>query len=707
MYNKINVMFPSYLRAHTRLPKFVSSCLAMADNVDNLCFTVCVKESDIDTVNYLKSAIPAEKLCLIYENTDGVNLPEYFNRMYAETKFNCPETAVSMFGDDMVFETRGWDNIMLEKLNDACGMAIVYGDDDNVQHENLCVYFITSRRLVNASGQPFMCPAFRVEWIDTIWHGVGKKLGMLEYIPTLHIRHRHSHSPDVGIDKTTIMMKPYASEADKASVNLGQYIDEIADGITAYLKGIVRQDVVAIMPTYDRVYLFRNAIQSYAESIVRPPLQIFDDGSARGQQIKQIAGKYEVFVENKCRITFNTDTHVGCEKNHYRALKAVFADESIKWVVVIDSDAIVYPYWYLKVCDMIAEFNDAQLFGLFNKEDRYIDMECAPGYRYVDGCGGIGMVISREAFAHWPVSDKEKTGWDNLLCRAVGRGKIVVPMRSYVQHTGYIDGIHANDDAESQIAKNFCGIIREDIPSTKICSGDTVLVGCMSAEYDVVIAGVIVNALVAGGVTVHWATLKRFLPLAERVARGVRKKEVMPLNGIPDATYADENTHSLKECIPGYKHYLNLQVTSRENRSIRRNTELSDYQWMLTRMKKFTDIPMEPGVKITKESILSFPLKKKYGGNVETKILVCAMQECYGPYHCLRKLNQKLIDQYHDMMDKGMKPFLISPHMIEGVRDRTRQDYGINIVETLDYVVGADVVYADGWIQFLKEEILK
>ena len=55
-----------------------------------------------------------------------------------------------MLGDDMVWQTKEFDRTILDEMNKTNGYKIIYCDDDYVQHENLCVNFFTTRKLVVA-----------------------------------------------------------------------------------------------------------------------------------------------------------------------------------------------------------------------------------------------------------------------------------------------------------------------------------------------------------------------------------------------------------------------------------------------------------------------------------------------------------------------------------------------------------------------------
>jgi hypothetical protein len=128
---------------------------------------------------------------VITENTKQPNLSLYFNLLFDKTRFNSPDTLVSMFGDDMVFDTKGWEDTFLRAMNAGDGKVLVYGDDGYIAHERLSVHFVMSRDRVLAAGQPFMCPLFSADMIDLVHYLAGVYTGTLCYLPNVLIRHEH------------------------------------------------------------------------------------------------------------------------------------------------------------------------------------------------------------------------------------------------------------------------------------------------------------------------------------------------------------------------------------------------------------------------------------------------------------------------------------------------------------------------------------
>jgi hypothetical protein len=129
---------------------------------------------------------------VLYESETEPNLAMYYNMMYARTKFNAPDTLVSMIGDDMEFKTKGWDKIIIEKANEICGVGIIHCDDGFMQRGNIPVNLFTSREYVDACGSEYMCSKFKRFWIDTIWGEVSTRTDTNYYLPNVLIKHNHT-----------------------------------------------------------------------------------------------------------------------------------------------------------------------------------------------------------------------------------------------------------------------------------------------------------------------------------------------------------------------------------------------------------------------------------------------------------------------------------------------------------------------------------
>lgn len=192
-YNKINLMIPTYKRWNSGLPKVIDSSLRTASNTDHIVFSFCVNEKDLGTVEYLENRYWHNDRAydITFENTRQPNLSKYWNLLYDETRFQEENILVSMIGDDMVFTTPGWDQTILDEVNRHDGKAIVHCEDALISHGACAVNMFTTRKMVEATNKPFMCPLFHADMIDVIWTDVGEMTGTIYFLRNVVIRHEH------------------------------------------------------------------------------------------------------------------------------------------------------------------------------------------------------------------------------------------------------------------------------------------------------------------------------------------------------------------------------------------------------------------------------------------------------------------------------------------------------------------------------------
>jgi len=194
IYDKICLMLPTYKRPGS-IMTFVNSALRTADDWRRIRFSFCVNEKDEISKQMISEGLffpDPDMWEIIEESTDQPNLSLYFNLMYDKTRFNEPETIVTMVGDDMVFLTKGWDTKVIETISANDGKAIVYCNDNYIAKEKLCVNLFTTRKVVEAQEKPFMCEYYHAEMIDVVWHYVGQMTNLLIYLPDVYIQHNHS-----------------------------------------------------------------------------------------------------------------------------------------------------------------------------------------------------------------------------------------------------------------------------------------------------------------------------------------------------------------------------------------------------------------------------------------------------------------------------------------------------------------------------------
>lgn len=121
----------------------------------------------------------------------GPRLPlsNYYNEAYQKA----PDTPWWGFiGDDVVPETPGWD-VALIKAAGSDGMAVPKGEGTP--------HFVLGGKLVQSVGW-LALPGLDRLYIDTVWHDIAKKRGVLRYCPDVILRHHHFSNGKALFDQT-------------------------------------------------------------------------------------------------------------------------------------------------------------------------------------------------------------------------------------------------------------------------------------------------------------------------------------------------------------------------------------------------------------------------------------------------------------------------------------------------------------------------
>jgi hypothetical protein len=570
VYNKICVMLPTLGRAYTKLITFVNSLLETAENIDDLCLCFIVNNSDKETekkiVDLCDKKIAYE---IIHEDTEECDLSYYFNLAYKKTKFNSPGTCVSMFGDDMVFVTKGWNTMMLKKMNDMHGIGIVYGDDDYCQHEYLCVYLITSRLFVELTEKSFMCEAFPIDFIDTVWMELARKLNCASYLPSLHIRHDHANR-NGDPDEVWTRMRRQGDKSHDDLIFINDYTNEMAANVKRNLaEKYLSKDISFMMTTYNRISLLRQTVNSWNRSLLLPDkLFVFDDAS---EDFAGVSGEI-----NRMRNAYliPDKKHLGCNGRNVTAVKTFDTPA----VMVIDSDTEFSPHWCIAASvawNKIKKDTTVAGVTLFNtKEHPIMDSkgnEC--DIRCKASVGGFGTIFKLDTIKGSLAGTNDDMpavwSWDNHVCDWVKSNgkKFCCTDKSYLQHIGFIEGTHTNDVDMGDYAPDFVAVI-EDHRKPKgepVAAGEKVIFSAMARLGDVIASSMVANMIIDRGFKLSFIVIKKYESLASRICPDADIISVEPVYGGPKGDWSETTTERMKAKYPGYSVYINAQIGSREN----------------------------------------------------------------------------------------------------------------------------------------------
>lgn len=657
LYKKINLMLPTYKRHNTKLPEFINSAQEKAASLDNICFTFCVNEKDKETVEAIKGLCKAEyHICI--EKTTEVNLAKYFNQMYEEVNLG-EDVVVTMLGDDMVFITEGYDEKILEEINNYGGIGIFYADDCIRFRGDLCTNLFVTRKFVDAQlPEKFMAEEFPIDMIDIIWQEVGEKLNRCFYLNHIKILHKHA-TKGYSDDVWRRMRKSYGIAKENLDLHKEKLVKKRVQNIKKNLN--LKSDIDFIMTTCDRIDLLQKTIMSYCGSQVLPEkLHIFDDCSKEFNEVLRFS-----------KMVPGSSLERGKEKKECygktpEVLRRMFESGSMA-VFIIDSDTIFYKYWYLKLITLYEELKNDEDFGclsLFNQSSIKAEKSSRfPGLYENRSVGAFGTLITKEFWEKYiiPFEGERKAGWDNLMCsKAIKDGKkIYCTSPSFLQHIGYFKGTHTDKTyTHPTIADDFIGEIKEDFSyavNNKV--GNKKILFCLcSRKGDIIQGSMIANMLVEKGYNVTWVTIRSNSDLVNYVSPNTPVKIIGCRNDIT-TSWAFMDTYEMQRNFPGYKYYINAQFGSPENHYTYTNSGKHPLVWLKERCENILNEKLPDNFK-------DF-LKLKYEKNVfidfyegDRPLAIIAPEAITS-----KAITDEIIEQYMEDLSEKYHPMILVPEV--------------------------------------------
>jgi hypothetical protein len=565
VYDKINLMLPTYGRAGGKLGEFISSALDMRKNRGAVCFTFVVNVNDTESRLAIKNMLDGNaEYCIIDEALSAPDLSKYFNAAYEHTIFKNEKTAVSMLGDDMVFRTKNYDEIILTWINAFNGVCVVFGNDLKGTGDSCAVNLFTTRKLVNAmSPLPFMCELFPCDDIDVIWTFVAEKLKRKFYVDNLEIFHNHATLPG-NMDKTWERLRknlpvtksnrfPDTPRNGHVWGN-SAYEDECVKNIHNNIPEEFHTDLSVIMTTKDRIDILTDTVNSYlASSQVPDKITVFDDHSEYNviEQIKRIKNA-ELYISDHTR---------GCAANTLHALKTSF-NNGAEAVLVIDSDTRFSKYWFQRAIYLrkyMQKNNSIAAASLFNdalKESEPLDYSLVKKL----GIGAFGSIISKEYFNKYVLPQNPKTNWDYIASlNAIKDNKIICASSpSFLQHTG-TEGTHSNNEKFS-VAVDFHGNPELKKPK-RITKSKNTLYAIMGRYGDIILSSMIANMLIEKNYNITWLTIPKYKPLISLLS----KNRIIVKPAPQEESWGSTTTSKMAKNYPGFDFYINAQPGCHEN----------------------------------------------------------------------------------------------------------------------------------------------
>ena len=186
---KIAILVPSRERMNRRLTMLMSILTSVKDiNNVNVYFGVDEDDPTREIIKKVAAAVPCVKIVDIKNEGKFIGLGKMWNLCVSASN----EEIISMIGDDMVFLTPGWDEMLIEEFKTA-KLDLIHGVhcNDGYHGEKLAVNFFCHRRYAELMNGKFMREEFKINWIDQWLHQVFQSVGRLKYRGDIMIEHRH------------------------------------------------------------------------------------------------------------------------------------------------------------------------------------------------------------------------------------------------------------------------------------------------------------------------------------------------------------------------------------------------------------------------------------------------------------------------------------------------------------------------------------
>lgn len=142
--------------------------------------------------------------------------------------------ALASLGDDMVPETIGWDERLLESLPAEGGFA--YPND--LRRDDIPEAVVISTPIVVELGW-FCLPQLTHWYNDNVWRDLGAGAGCLAYCPDVIVRHRHPNTP--GGDQPDATYTEAAAQFDRDGNAYRQWCLRHRPGHVDAVRGVRKQ----------------------------------------------------------------------------------------------------------------------------------------------------------------------------------------------------------------------------------------------------------------------------------------------------------------------------------------------------------------------------------------------------------------------------------------------------------------------------------
>lgn len=188
---KISILVPSRERLNLKLT-LISSIITSVENINDIEIVFGIDDDDPTKpiVEKIDRAIPCVKIVNIQNNGKFIGINKIWNILAASTQAEI----FGYIGDDMIFQTPGWDKMIKEEFNELnCpkdNIKLVHCYDGHRTQDEISVNAFVHRKYYEVMGY-FCREEFLINWSDQWMYQTFKAFNRVKYRPDIHIQHNH------------------------------------------------------------------------------------------------------------------------------------------------------------------------------------------------------------------------------------------------------------------------------------------------------------------------------------------------------------------------------------------------------------------------------------------------------------------------------------------------------------------------------------
>lgn len=197
----ISIIFPTRNRPNNcnRIINSVKNTVS-SERLNNIEFCLYIDDDDIITIPELESLKLLTNINIKYIQGPRICLSKMWNEAYEKLSVG---NIIMHCGDDIIFRTNDWDEIVRNKFNEyEDKLILVFGRDENC-NERFATHSFLHRNWIETSGF-WLPPYFSSDYNDTWLNDVSVMINRRIYIDNLCTEHMHYTLGKSDIDQNTL-----------------------------------------------------------------------------------------------------------------------------------------------------------------------------------------------------------------------------------------------------------------------------------------------------------------------------------------------------------------------------------------------------------------------------------------------------------------------------------------------------------------------